>query len=188
MSGFWTLSDGTTAEATTNFDAGGGGEPIPNETGCRAAIEDPKWGEYEGENYISLRWRIAAPAAYANRVVFQKIYVDGKASAKSPQEYQDKAIKMLIAIDTNAGGGLVKVQGRPSNDDLMRCLSGKMMGIKVMLWEMNGKSGNWIGAVAPLKSAGEQPASNPMQAQPAQPARTTPKPPPVDGLDDDIPF
>lgn len=186
MINFWQLSNGETPEAKGEFDAGGGGKPIPNDTGCIAAIEDPKWDSYEGENYISIRWRVSAPAPYANRVVFQKIYVEGKSSAKNPEEYRDKAVKMLIAIDANAGGGLYQLQRAPTNDDLMRHLAGKLMAIKVMLWEMNGKTGNWVGAVAPPKSSASKAAPNPMQQKAAPPP---PPPPAASGdYDDSIPF
>ena len=56
---FWQLSDGTQAENTTTFEAGGGEiQPIPNNTQCIAAIEEAKWSEWEGESYINLKWRV----------------------------------------------------------------------------------------------------------------------------------
>lgn len=167
MSNFWSLSDGSNTEATETFDSGGGNlEPIPNNTGCLAAIEEAKWDSYEGDEYISLKWRVAQPQAYANRVIFQKIRVFDSDSNKA-----DKAKRMLAAIDTNAGGKLMKVQGKPSDTDLMSALMGKMMGIKVMVWEMNDKSGNWISAVAPSKKPAQQAA--PTKAASAKAATAT---------------
>ena len=183
MSNFWDLNDGTSAVNTDgNFDAGGGDfEPIPNDTGAIAAIEEAKWDGAEGDDWISIRWRIARPEAYANRVVFQKVKVFGTFRDKDRKATGDKAKRMLAAIDANAGGCLRKVDGQPSDEDLMRCLSGKMMAIKIMVWKMvidgQEKSGNWVSAVAPAKGG-------------AKPAAVAPKPaaPPVDSFDDSIPF
>lgn len=173
---FWQLNDGSKAESTTTFEQGGG-EPIPDKTGCIAAIEEAFWDHNQktGDEFITLKWRVAQPQAYANRVVFQKLKVFGLTGDKDPKATADKAKRMLAAIDTNAGGSLMKIDGKPTNTDLMSSLMGKMMAIKVMVWETDdGKKGNWISAVAPAKGA----AAKPAQVQQAAP---------VDD-DDSIPF
>jgi len=174
---FWELNDGSDATETGGeFDTGGGAiEPIPNNTGCLAAIEEANWSEFQGDRYINLRWRVLQPADYANRVVFQKIRVLDNDPAKA-----DKAKRMLAAIDANSGGCLRKLEDAPTDEDLMRCLSGKKhMGIKVMVWEMEiqgeQRSGNWISAVAPAKGG----------ATKAPPPKQEQKP---EQFDDDIPF
>lgn len=189
MSNFWNLNDGSNATqgAQGAYEmAGGDIEPIPAKTGCIAAIEEAKWDEYEGDRYISLKWRIAKPDAYSNRVLFQKVKVFGTSQDKDPQATADKAKRMLAAIDTNAGGALSKLQGEPTDTDLMSALMGKMMAIKVMVWEMDDKNnpgekkrGNWISAVAPSKGA-------PVQAPKPAPAPAAP----AGGIDfdEDIPF
>ena len=182
MSNFWELNDGEQIKGNeNNFDMGGGDiEPIPNNTGCIAAIEEAKWDEYEGDRYISLKWRVAKPQQYNNRVIFQKIKVFGTSRDKNPSATADKAKRMLAAIDANAGGKLMKLDGEPTDQDLMSALMGKMMAIKVMVWKMkNDKdeemTGNWISAVAPAKGA-------PAEKKPAPPVQdTTPE-------DDSIPF
>jgi hypothetical protein len=122
------------------------------------------------------------PEAYANRVIFHKVKVFGMTADKDPKATADKAKRMLAAIDTNAGGKLMQVTGEPSDMDLMSSLVGKMMAIKVMLWEMTKDSGeemsgNWIAAVAPAKGAE---VSKPVEkTAPAQESES---------LDDDIPF
>ena len=185
MSNFWDLNDGTSAVNNDgNFDAGGGDfEPIPSDTGAIAAIEEAKWDGAEGDDWISIRWRIAKPDAYANRVVFQKIKVLGTSRDKDRKATGDKAKRMLAAIDANAGGCLRKIDTMPGDDDLMRCLSGKMMAIKIMIWRMTidgqEKSGNWISAVAPAKGG----------AKPAAVAKKPAAAPPVDSFGEgDIPF
>lgn len=187
MSNFWDLNDGSKAESGAEYEIEGGDlEPIPAKTGCIAAIEEAKWDDYEGDRYINLKWRIAKPDQYSNRVIFQKIKVFGTSRDKDPSATADKAKRMLAAIDTNAGGKLMKVQGEPTDQDLMTALMGKMMAIKVMVWKMKGddgemRTGNWISAVAPSKG-NTQPA-RPTQQPTAQPAASA-----DDDFDDDIPF
>lgn len=167
---FWNLNDGTKAESNDSFElAGGNLEPIPNDTTCIAAIEEAKWDSYQADRYISLKWRVMQPDAYANRVIFHKVKVFGMANDKDPSATADKAKRMLAAIDANAGGKLMQVTGEPSDMDLMSALVGKMMAIKCMIWEIKKDtgeemSGNWIAAVAPAKGAE---IKNPEPAQPA---------------------
>ena len=178
---FWNLNDGSTASTDGAFEIEGGDlEPIPAKTGCLAAIEEAKWDEYDGDRYISLKWRIAKPSEYANRVIFHKVKVFGTSRDKDPQATADKAKKMLAAIDANAGGKLMKVQGEPTDQDLMTALMGKLMAIKVMVWEMTiegeERKGNWISAVAPAKSG--------QATAPAQQA--APQSSPSADFDDDV--
>lgn len=189
MSNFWDLNDGTKAEAVKEFESGGGDlTPIPNNTQCIGAIEEAKWDEYEGDRFISLKWRVAKPEAYQNRVIFQKVKVFGTSQDKDPKATSDKAKRMLAAIDTNAGGKLMKLGKEPSDTDLMSALMGKMMAIKVMVWKMtkdgDDKSGNWISAVAPAKGAAV-PEVAPKAAAAAPSSAPSPD---IDKFDDDIPF
>lgn len=143
---FWQKQDGSQIESTTTFEAGGGDiQPIPNNTALIAAIEEAKWAEYDGEHYINLKWRIMRPADYANRVIFQKLKVFS-------EKQGDKAKQMLAAIDANCGGKLSKITETPEDMHLMTALVGKPMAVKVQIWDMNGKTGNWISAVAPAKA------------------------------------
>ena len=199
---FWNLNDGTQAQATNEFDTGGGDlEPIPNNTGCIAAIEEAKWDWYESDRFIVLRWKVLKPEQYKNRVIFHKLKVFGTSNDKDPQAAADKAKRMLAAIDTNAGGKLMQLQAEPSDQDLMSALVGKMMAIKVMVWEIdkdrNGntippsdrKRGNWISAVSPAggSAAAKAPAA-PAQQAPVQQAPAAQAPEQSVDFEDDIPF
>ncbi|WP_297922076.1 hypothetical protein [uncultured Agitococcus sp.] len=160
---FWQKQDGSAVENTTSFEMGGGDiKPIPNNTALIAAIEEAKWAEYDGEHYINLKWRVMRPADYANRVIFQKLHVfDPKKG--------DKAKQMLAAIDANCGGKLARLNDAPEDHDLMTALIGKPMAAKVQVWEINGKTGNWISAVSPAKP--QAPVQAQPQTQPRQPAQ-----------------
>ena len=160
---FWQKQDGSAVESSTTFESGGGEiTPIPNNTALIGAIEEAKWSEYQGEHYINLKWRVMRPAEYANRVLFQKLKVF------SPKQ-GDKAKQMLAAIDANCGGKLSKLTETPEDMHLMTALVGKPMAVKVQIWDINGKTGNWISAVSPAKSQAPQaqntaPAQTPRQA------------------------
>ena len=176
---FWQKQDGSQIENITSFDAGGDIQPIPNNTALIAAIEEAKWAEYDGEHYINLKWRIMRPADYANRVLFQKLHVfDPKKG--------DKAKQMLAAIDANCGGKLSKLTETPEDMHLMTALVGKPMAVKVQIWDINGKTGNWISAVSPAKSQAPVQAQAPKPSAPRPPQRQAPVQ--VDDDLDSIPF
>lgn len=184
---FWQTQDGSAVELTTTFESGGGDiKPIPDNTALVGAIEEAKWSEYDGESYINLKWRVMRPAEFANRVIFQKVKVF---NAKQG----DNAKRMLAAIDANAGGKLAKLKDAPEDMDLMTALVGKAMAIKVKIWDMNGKTGNWISAVAPAKQQAPVQAQAPKPSAPRLPqnshnqAKSNAYQPQVDD-DDDIPF
>ena len=161
---FWT----TEALASTGTVETGGGsiEPIPAKTQVKAAIDEAKWDSYDGEEYISLRWTVLAPADYKNRKIFQKIKVNDPAKS-------EKAKKMLGAIAVNAGGGLLKTAGEPSDSDLQKHLLNKPMALLLQVWKIKPEdgsdemTGNWISSVSPLKS------------------KAAPTPPPTVEIDDD---
>lgn len=151
---FW---DDIEAPSTGEFSTGGGKfELIPDNTDVLAAPDAVAWQEHEGDRYIEIRWSIMAPEAYKNRKIFQKVQV-----LNADQKKAQKAKQMLAAIDFNVGGHLVKLKREPNDVDLARALLNKSMILKLMTWEMNGKFGNWVSAVAPAKSkAIAEPAPN----------------------------
>lgn len=147
-------------ESTETAEMGGGSfEPIPEGTQVLAAIEEIEWSDYNGETYISAKWAVLRPDNYKNRKVFQKIKVFEKDSKKA-----EKAKRMLAAIDKNASGGkLMALGSQPTDTDMMRHLAGKQMILKLGVWEMNGKSGNWVMTIAP-KIGQQAPAPAPAPA------------------------
>lgn len=169
MSDFWKLSDNTdlAAEGTDGaFDAGGGKiEVIPEGTQVMAAIDEAKWDRnLDGDKFINVRWSVLLPEELAGRKVFQKLWVSDyePAALKKGQDKaiakQDKAKRMLMAIDANAGGKLALKGAMPTDNDLTSNLTMKPMVIKVMVWSQKDRAtgelieGNWVGAVAPKNS------------------------------------
>lgn len=202
MNNFWEMSDGqNAATGDKEYEAPSGNlDPIPDDSSVRAHIDEARWADTKDNyEYLSLRWRVDEPEEYANRVIFQKLWIsDDDPNAKSADaaaKKRDRAKRMLATIDANCGGKLARKATRPTDDDLALALSNKPMTIKLKVWEMSGQngevnSGNWVCAVSPAsKGVDVKPAS----ARPASGngggnggGRTRP---PADDLgDDEIPF
>ena len=166
---FWQTSEGRSATDTTTgkFESNNGIALIPENTTCLAMITEANIAEYNGDEYINLAWTVNKPDAYKNRKVFQKVRVFDADTKK-----RDKALNMLAAIDKNAGGKLSKYDTAPTNEMLLNLMQKPML-IKVMVWEINDKQGNWVAAVSPRST--EEPL--PVQAKPVD-----------DLVDDGIPF
>lgn len=154
---FWQLSDDTLASETgKEFDGGGGKiEPIPEKTSVLFMPDEAKWAQDRGGNeFISIRWTVLKPEAYANRKIFTKLWVsDEDPRAKNPSDKRDKALRMLSAIDSNSGGKLLRKGGRPTDDDLALALTGKQMVGRLGLWSMKADdgsdmSGNYVQAIS----------------------------------------
>lgn len=166
---FFTLSTGEKAVVTGSFETNTNLPPIPANTELKAAVDEAenKTNSNTGEQYIELRWNILA-GEYKGRKVFQKI----RHSDADPKK-ADKAKMMLMAIDANCGGKLVKLNRAPTDQDLMVCLTGKPMGIKVQVWSMKNEqtgetsTGNWVSAVSGSGASRPAPAA-PKQNTPAQ--------------------
>lgn len=184
---FWNTSDGQSAQNNDGkFEMGGDAlAPIPDGTSVLAIAEEAKNNEYQGDEYINIKWRVSKPQEYANRVIFQKVRAYDTDTQKA-----DKAKRMLAAIASNAGGGLFNAmrqrgEDRPSDISLAQ-LCNRPMVLKLGVWELDdkSKSGNWVQAVSPAKSGAAQ------QAAPAPAPAPQPAPAPaVDNFDDgDIPF
>lgn len=177
---FWNLSDNNPIEKTGSFETGGGDmEPIPAKTQVLFAPDEAKWDNYDGEEYISLRWNVLQPKEYANRKIFHKLRVKDVDPKK-----RDKALRMLAAIDTNAGGKLMASGREPSDNDLTACLVNKPMLGLLQVWEIEQddgsmRKGNWVSAVSPRN--GGSPAKAP------EVKNELPMEAPID-FDDDIPF
>lgn len=182
MSFFTTSTGDNLAQNNTGSFSMGGDDfaPIPKDTRVLAVCEEAKISEYQDKRYINLKWKIAQPKEFANRTIFQKIHVFESDSAK-----RDKALRMLAAIDANAGGKLAKENREPTDKSLSAALTNRPMVLKLGVWELEdkSKSGNWVQEVSAKKGAAE-PAPAPKPA-PAPAPRATGG---FDDMDDDIPF
>lgn len=203
---FWDLSDGGAANQNVEKEyevPGGNMEPIPNNSDVLAYIKAVKWSNKREafEKFIEIEWRVEQPKAFANRVVFQKLWVsDLDPSAKSEEkarQKRDKARKMLATIDANAKGRLMQSSDEPTDDSLSLALVDARMVVKVMEWSIDDAStgetikGNWVSAVKPKES--ETSIGEALKPKPSTGGQTTPG---AGGaaagggfdLDDEVPF
>lgn len=165
MGNFWDTSDGQNVaqeQATGAYEVSEKLEPMPDGTVATSIATEAKWDESERDGrFISIRWDVV-DGEFKNRVVFHKIRV---LSADSKQ--RDKALRMLAAIDTNSGAGLMQINGEPSDMDLAK-ICNRPMDLRFRVWEMENDqgetmSGNWVEAVAPAGAVQQQPAQTPQQ-------------------------
>jgi hypothetical protein len=153
------LADGTTAEAGGEFEAQPDFTPIPDNTEVLATITEVKWTDFKvygtDDTYpgINITWQIVKPDEYATRKVYQKLHLGSNDAKKS-----DTARKMLMAVDSNAGGKLFKKGGRPTDVDLMQALIGATMILKIGAWKMGDRQGNHVKKVAPKGTLTAAPA------------------------------
>lgn len=194
---FWDLSDGEKVEDKKEYEApsGGGDYIFADGTKVAAIIDECKWHSFDGgEEFLNIRWSVFAPETdangvkIANRKIFQKLYPNGDAARNTDPDKRkrkaDGAKRMLAAIASNAGGGLLKVQGKPTDDDFSTHLLMKPMLIGLKVWEMNvngeKRSGNWVYTVGPYTGKVDE---VPAQAKPKTSAPAT-----YDDDPDSIPF
>lgn len=192
---FWNMSTGEKPKAQSEYETAGQMDPIPANTQLLAIIDEAQWRaafEIGNPDYIQLRWTVLAPADYKNRKIFQKLHVLDTDANKA-----DRAKQMLMAIDTNAGGKLSKLDREPEDHELLSALANKQMLIRVQVWKTgdddNVRTGNWVNAVAPKAKAATKTASQPARKQANKPAPVEDTlendDPGVDTFDDeDIPF
>lgn len=166
MSDFWTTSDGDDASKSDgSFESGGGFSLIPEDTRVLAVAEEAKNASWESDEYINIKWRVAKPEEYKNRIIFQKVKPWGEDPTKA-----DKGKRMIAAIASNAGGGLFremekKKEPRPSDISLMQLCSRPMV-LKLGIWmrskdlrgnpipkEQQEPGGNFVKEVSPVKGS-----------------------------------
>lgn len=146
MSSFWNTSDNTQVEATTSMEVGGA-EPMPSGTAAICVIDSIEWKEWEGDEYINVRWCVVQHPDFQDRKVFHKIRV-----MDADKKKRDKALKMLATLDNITGAKLMQGGERPDDIALGRMMN-KPVHVTFDVWEIEGRSGNWVRAVAATGAA-----------------------------------
>lgn len=182
MGNFWTTSEGEDLSKTpqpTSFDSANNFENIPDGTVLPAAPIEAANAEYEGDEYINIKWQ-SVDGDFKGRTVYMKLRV-----YDSNPKKRDRALRLLSAIDKNAGNPLAGVTGKPTDQDLSK-LCGKPMDIRTRIWNIDGKTGNWveaIGKLGELSGKAPAPAKKAGAAKPSSVATAA-----TETFDDDIPF
>lgn len=178
----WMKQTAAEAEQAGSYEAKTGGgdfELIPDGIICRAVIDEAKWfavDDKKKSKKLSLRWMVVSPDEFDNKRVYQNLWVeDLDPSAKSTEKGEDRRDrdrKMLMAIDFNAGNGLLRT-GDLSDENLILCLTNKSMVIRVrkLSPKDGGKERNYIDRV----EAKSYPVSSPSEIA-AVKAKTPMKP------------
>jgi hypothetical protein len=183
MSGsFWDLSDGTAANesASASYSGNTGFEPIPNNTRVLAMPEDVEWKTYQGAEHVSIKWRVAKPSQYANRVLFQSLYVtDDKPQFPGGKGHdcvkvRDEARRTFATINLNTGSKLGA--GKPTDIEMQKAFVNKPM---VLLVGLFNEKNNIRGVHA---------KDTEIAADVAKKAKPAPIANPFDDEGDDIPY
>jgi hypothetical protein len=169
------LSDGTIIKAPEKDyetpKGGGDFKPFPDGTSLKAAIDEAKWAkDNAGLESLKLRWSILLPEEYANRKVFQTLWIkDLEPNEKARSEEKaiakrDRQRMMFAAIDANAGGkivGLINDDVEIKDEHLMTHLTNMAMVIRIDLFEPRdgGAPRNYVAKISqksePISSAAE---------------------------------
>ncbi len=200
---FWGNDDNDSTGAAET----GGGEygVVPKGTRCKAHIEDVEWAFYDPKTeenpdglnipYIKAKWAIELPSDYDGWTVPHALKINGENPkdeyyrADKQEKKIESAKNMIRAIDKNCGGKVFALRREPTNEELQRYLIGKPMYITLDVWEIGGKSGNWVRKIEPLNAGNSQ-----QQSKSVQKRMETQKPQQknassnFDDMDDDIPF
>lgn len=199
------LSDGTTVKADEKeyeSPTGGGGFSLfPNNTSVKAAIDEAKWSkDKENRERLSIRWTILAPEEYANRKVFQNLWIKGVDPYELEKGGEEKAIAkrdrqrmMFGAIDANAGGKLAELlmDGVEIKDEhLMKHLTNKPMVIRIdlMVPRGSGDPRNFVAKISPKTSAVSTPEEIAKGNAEVSGLKKTSSSMASRNLDDEIPF
>ena len=201
---FWEDEEGEEIEQQEKFSSGGGDfEVIPAKTVLLADIESIEYQNYKDSDiqYINVLWRATKPELYANRVIPQKIRIQGDdPGAKSYNEDKQrdkirKAKTMLAAIDKICTGGkLYELKEAPTDENLQRYLVGTSCVITLQIWkgtDENGNQvpmGNWVQEVAAPKGGQTRKPTTTTTIKPPLKDHKKAKEEFVSDIDDDIPF
>lgn len=122
-------------EASGEFTQSSSMEPMPEGTRVLATIEEIGLDSFQGSDHehINIKRIVDEPPEYKGRKFFQAIYING--SDPSGQYYdeskqknnKDDALRMLFAIDKNAGGKMYAGKLDATDDNLKKCLIAAQM-------------------------------------------------------------
>ena len=168
------LSDGSTIkDVEKEYETPKGNDgftPFPNNTSLKAAIDEAKWYKDDaGRERLSLRWAVLLPEEYANRKVFQTLWIkDLEPNEKARSEEKaiakrDRQRMMFATIDANAGGRIAELISDDvdiKDEHLMTHLTNKPMVIRIDLFEPKdgGTARNYVGKISQKSATISTPA------------------------------
>ena len=167
---FWNTSSGSaaTGEVTeNNFD------PLPKGW-YTSMLEEVSVDEYEGVKKIKIKARVVGEGPGKNRVLFLGLKAfEGEGIKESAR---DRAIQILVKMYSICKAKLPN--GEPDDHSLSQLID-KPIDLMIDVWEIEGKSGNWLQNV---EARGEKAGSAKVAPKAAPKAQLSAD------MDSDIPF
>lgn len=122
-------------------------EPLPDDVEVKAILTECMWectwGKENESSHVKCVWAITEQQ-YGNRRIFDKLKLhDEKVSAVKTGK------RKLMMLDKIANAGIVKANVEPDDYALKR-LEGTAVTIKLGLWEINGRKGNYVKSIMPV--------------------------------------
>jgi len=179
-------------ESDGNYDVGGGDFPvIPDGTRVKALIEkvelfdeDNKKFNYKtglDEECISVRFDIEE-GEFKGQKIFKNYFIES-----NDETEKTKARNMFFAMDHNAGGKIMALKRKPSEDELNRYLINKSMVIVVGMMQ-DKKTKEKRNYLQGLSASKNKPSHQAAPLQSEKPVQRQQARPMSNDMDDDIPF
>jgi hypothetical protein len=134
MNEFWTGVTGDKDKAFAQTSS-----LIPDNTYAVCEIKSAKFVKPESwKEHFEITWRIIE-GPFQNRLVWQKLYAF--------DDNNDKAMRArnMLMLTYNVTKAQLP-EAMPTENDLLN-LVGKLAKIRIQIWDMNGKQGNWVSEV-----------------------------------------
>lgn len=170
---FWDTTDGT--KATGHVEESGGFAPLPL-ADYPVMLEDAKVNEYEGRRTVQFKTRIIEGFG-KNRVVFLSLKAwdeDGKK--------RDRALQILAKVYALTNATLP--EDEPDDVSLSQ-LCDKPLTFKLDVYDINGKTGNWLVNVKEYGAKADAPKATGGKPKAVVASRPAPE---MSDQDLDIPF
>lgn len=154
---------------------------LPENAVVDCAIEKIEYFDSDDNVTVNAMWRVIGKD-FTNRVVFQKLLVDGndKFNPEKSEGKRKRARQMFALIVRLAGANKIEQLLRsgvlPTNQQLTM-LVGTKARLLLGVWDARGKTGNWVKG---LEKITDEPVVNEVQTKKAAPKAAD--------LDDEIPF
>lgn len=135
---FWGNSTGQREEIVEEI------KPIPAKTIVKCMFEEVVYAEGSSEYGTNEHIKgtlVVIDGPYKNRKIFSKLHINDAKEEKA-QVHIDALMRLFLLTKTPVP------KAQPTGGELMK-LTMKPLSVRVELWDMNGKKGNWVSAYYP---------------------------------------
>lgn len=175
---FWDSRTGAPLTGLADDAFAGSFSIIPDGTTSTAMIKSFEQKEFDGDKFYQITWKIVS-TAFKGQEVRQKI-----AAFDTKPEKAQRALNMLMMIYKLCAHTPTH-SNAPTTDDL-KPMCGKVFGIKIQEWALNGKEGNFVSEVHAADAEFKPEVGVKQERVVSVPARNTDAE--LLNLDEDLPF